>query len=332
MSGAFADRVAVHPPVSGASRLLRCMWRQASRTATCPPTPRLEGRVALVTGGSRGIGLETTRGLAARGAEVITASRGEAVGKGVADAIGTELGTPAHFVPLDLSDLATIPGTLDRLEALLDGRRLDVLVANAGLWPSRYARSPQGHEIAFATNVLGHHALIRGARERRLLAEGGRVVVVTGDIYVLTRDCSPDYAYRGALGGQLAYCRSKLGNLWYARELARRAPDLRVHVVHPGVIASELGGPSTGLVGALKRGLMLSLEQGAQTSIFCATQPGLESGTYYHNVLGRMDLDPADPAADDARAGAFWERIEGLVGGSPTAGIFSEAPSPQEVP
>ena len=286
------------------------MWRQSARAVACPSTPSLEGRVALVTGGGRGIGLETSRGLALRGAEVVMASRGEAAGERAAENLAAEVGRAIEFVPLDLADLEQIPHALDRLENLLAGRKLDVLVANAGLWPTRHALSAQGHEIAFATNVLGHHALIRGALQRGLLSGAARVVVLTGDIYILTSDCTSDYAYRGPLGGQLAYCRSKLGNLWNARELARRNPTLCVVAVHPGVVASELGGVEGGLGAWFKRRTMISVEQGAQASLFCATQPDLSSGAYYHNVLGRMDLDPRDPAADDGRAREFWETLE----------------------
>ncbi len=259
-----------------------------------------------MTGGTRGIGLETTRGLALRGAEVISASRDDASGTQVAEAMQAELGVPIHFAPLDLSDLSSIPRATDRVREVLAGRALSVVVANAGVWPARHATSAQGHEIAFATNVLGHHALIRAALEQDLLADQARVIIVTGDIYIMARGCSADYAYRGRVGGQRAYCRSKLGSLWYARELARRHPELRVHAVHPGVIASDLAVANTGIVGAVKRASMLPPEQGAQTSLFCATQPDLESGTYYHNVLGRIELHPADPAADDAGAAALW--------------------------
>jgi len=237
------------------------------------------------------------------------------------NAMRAELGVPVHFAPLDLGDLLTVPRTLECVQRLLAGRRLSIVVANAGLWPTRHACSAQGHELAFATNVLGHHALLRGALELGLLADGARVVVVTGDIYVMSSHCSSDYSYRGPLGGQRAYCRSKLGNLWHARELARRHPELRVHAVHPGVIGSELGGGNAAIVGAIKRASMLSLEQGAQTSLFCATQPDLESGTYYHNVLGRVVLHPDDPAADDVKSAAFWDLVEELcsAGGSSLA-------------
>ena len=310
-SRVFADRVTHHPPLSAARRMAGSLWRQSCRSAICPQTPGLEGQVALVTGGSRGIGLETTRGLARRGAEVVSASRDAASAMRVGEAIRSEFGVPAHFVPLDLSDLSSIPRMLDHLGSVLAGRRLSILVANAGLWPMRHALSAQGHEIAFATNVLGHHALISAALERELLHEGARVVMVTGDIYIMSNRCSSDYTYRGALGGQMAYCRSKLGNLWYLRELARHHPELRAHAVHPGVVASELGS-SAGIIGMLKRALMLSPEQGAQTSLFCATQPDLETGTYYHNVMGRVELHPDDPAADEVQSAALWDLVERL--------------------
>jgi NAD(P)-dependent dehydrogenase (short-subunit alcohol dehydrogenase family) len=195
----FADRVTQHPPTSVPARMGRSLWRQAGRSALCPDNPRLDGQIALVTGGSRGIGLETSRGLAERGAEVISASRDEETGKQGAEAIRAAFDVPAHFVPLDLGNLDQMPRTLDRLEAVLRGRPLDVLVANAGLLPHRHALSARGHEIAFATNVLGHHALIRVALDRDLLAKRARIVVVTGDIYVMASDCSADYAYRGML-------------------------------------------------------------------------------------------------------------------------------------
>ena len=139
------------------------------------------------------------------------------------------------------------------------------------------------------------------------------MILLTGDIYIMASECSADFRYRGMLGGQSAYCRSKLGNLWCSRELARRRPKLRVHAVHPGVIASDLGGSSRGIIGAAKRAFLLPPERGAQTSLFCATQPDLTSGGYYHNVLGRVELRADDPAANAAKAEAFWDLLESLI-------------------
>lgn len=313
MNEDFSDRVSVSPPTALPARMWRCFARQSARSAICPSTPRLDGQTALITGGSRGVGLETSRGLAARGVDVFCASRGEATGRPVVRAIGDSFAVAAEFLPLDLGDLDSVAAATGELSAKLEGRRLSMLVANAGLWPTRHSVSAQGYEIAFATNVLGHHALIRDLLDRGILAEGARVVIVTGDIYVMARACTADYDYRGLLGGQAAYCRSKLGNLWYARELAHRRPELRVHAVHPGIIASELGGSDSGWVGKLKRSLMLTPEQGAQTSLFCATQPGLKTGTYYHNTLGRVELAPADVGADRDQSADFWALLERLV-------------------
>jgi hypothetical protein len=110
-----------------------------------------------------------------------------------------------------------------------------------------------------------------------------------------------------------AYCRSKLGNLWIAAELARRCPELEVRTVHPGVVATNLGGGSGGAVGWLKRQIMIGPEQGAQMPLVCATQPGLDSGGYWHNVHGRMRLAPEDPARDAAAAAKLWDTCEALA-------------------
>ena len=162
--------------------------------------------------------------------------------------------------------------------------------------------------------MLGHFLLLRHLAGRHLAADA-RVVIVTGDIYTLASACTPDYAYRTPLGGMLAYCRSKLGNLWLARELQRRHPELRVRVAHPGVVATSLGGARKGLGDAVSRRMLLDVESGAQTTLYCATQPGLPDGAYVHNVLGILQLDDDDPATDAVRAEQLWQRCETLCQG-----------------
>ncbi len=304
--------------VSGrsASRMLGSMWRQEARCLVCPGTPRLDGQWALVTGGGEGVGLGTCRGLLQRGARVITASRSAAKGERACAQLKDELGAdaPVSHLSLDLSDLSRVDGAAAALATRLGDARLDVLVCNAGLWPQRHGVSPQGHELAFATNVLGHFLLLRHLVGRRLGATA-RVVIVTGDIYILANDCTSDYRYRTPLGGMLAYCRSKLGNLWLARELQRRHPQLHVRVAHPGIVATSLGGARKGIAEAISRRLLLDVERGAQTTLHCVTQPHVPDGAYVHNVLGIMKLGDDDPASDGARAAQLWDRCETLCRG-----------------
>lgn len=301
----------MHPslPRSRLLRVLGASWRQAARTRRCPDTPRLDGALAIVTGATAGIGFEISRGLAQRGAELVLPCRSRAKGEAVAARLAP---AKAHLVDLDLEDLDGVPACADAIAGATAGRPVDVLVENAGIWPRRYATTRQGHEIAFGVNVLAHFALRRALHEAGLLPTT-RVVVVTGDIYVLASDCTPDFVWRGARGGLQAYCHSKLGNLWIAAELQRRLPALTVHAVHPGVVATGLGGSAGALAGALRRRLMIDAEQGAQTPLGCATQPGLARGGYFHNVYGRLELPPDDPARDAARAARLWETCEALV-------------------
>jgi NAD(P)-dependent dehydrogenase (short-subunit alcohol dehydrogenase family) len=289
------------------------MWRQEARSLVCPKTPRLDGQRALVTGGNEGIGLGTCRGLLERGARVVMASRSEDKAERACAQLRDELGAevPASFLPLDLSDLSRVREAALRLATQLGGDRLDVLICNAGLWPRRHGVSPQGHELAFATNVLGHFLLLRYLVGRHLAADA-RVVIVTGDIYILANDCTPDYHYQTPYGGMLAYCRSKLGNLWLARELQRRHPELHVRVAHPGVVATSLGGERKGLVEAFSRRTMIDGVLGAQTTLYCVTQPDLPDGAYVHNVRGITKLADDDPASDGSRAAELWEQCETL--------------------
>lgn len=289
-------------PPAAPLRLLRCIWRQAAHTPVCPMTPRLEGKRALVTGGNAGMGLEISRGLAKRGAQVIIAARNASTAKEACRAIGAETVT---YLPLDLSDLESVVAATDQLK-----EPLDLVVANAGVWPREYARSAQGHELAFATNTLGHHVLLRRLLDRGLLTRA-RVVVVTGDIYLRARECTSDFKFEGQAGGAMAYSRSKLGSLWLTFELQRRYPELEACAVHPGVVLTGLGGTARGLSRFVQGLMMLDAVQGAQTPLWCATQP-IVRGAYYHNTMGRLTLSAQDPAASAEEANRFWLRLEEL--------------------
>ena len=293
-------------------RMAGASFRQAQRTPRCPESPRLDGWLAVVTGATGGIGLEIARGLALRGADLVLPCRDRARGERVAKALGAA--APAVRIALveaDLEDLDSVRRGAAEIARLATGRGVRLLVENAGVWPRTFATTRQGHEIAFGVNLLAHFVL-RRELERAGVLDAPRVVVLTGDIYILDSACTPDFRWRGALGGMHAYCRSKLGNLWIAAELVRRRPSFAVRVVHPGVVATNLGGDVGSIGNRFKRLVMISPELGAQMPLVCATQPGLENGGYWHNAYGRMLLASDDPARDTAAAAALWELCESL--------------------
>jgi len=293
-------------------RVMDCMVGQRRRTVRCPTTPSLRGKIGVVTGGGAGIGREISRGLALRGADVVIASRNVEKCEAVAEAIRAESGRDAWALRLDLSDIAQVRDAASALAERLGGRPVDILVNNAGVWPQRYAVSKQGHETSFAVNVLGHHVLAMSLVDGPLSPEA-RVIVVTGDIYAIARECTPEYRYRGPIGGLFAYCRSKLGNLWWARQLQRRFPALMVLAAHPGVVSSDLGVAESPVMARMKRLFpMPSTEHGAQTPLLCATQPDLEPGGYYHNTLGHVRLRDSDPASDERKAASLWQELQAL--------------------
>ncbi len=295
-------------------RLYACMVRQKSKVEPCPDLPRLDGKTALVTGVTSGIGKETARGLLQRGARLIMLCRNSEKAEVTKQQFIAEGLDGDAIMPVqgDLSDLDSISRALADISRRLKGRQIDILVENAGIWARNYGQTKQGLEISFGTNVLGHFALRRGLM-KGLLSAHARVIVLTGDIYVMADDCTPNFRWRGAFGGMQAYNRSKLGNFWIARELQRRHGHLNVFIVHPGVVATALGGNYGSLAERMKRRVFITPRDGAQTTLMCATQDDLSHGSYYHNVHGETELDNADPAMNDMAAARLWTICNGLT-------------------
>jgi NAD(P)-dependent dehydrogenase (short-subunit alcohol dehydrogenase family) len=309
----FLKRV-TYPGIAVSGRLWTAIQGQASKTPRCPEIPRLDGRRALVTGGNAGIGYWIAHGLSWRGASVMVAARREAQLINAVQQIGRETRNLMESTPLDLADLRSVSEAAVKIARTAKDAPFDIVVLNAGVWPKKYSISAQGHEIAFAVNVLGHHALLKRLLARGMIATDARVVILTGDIYIMARDCTPDFKYSGAYGGMLAYCRSKLGNLWFSGEFAKRHPLLEVVVVHPGVVASGLVTGESGFAATLNRGFLLSPQMGAQTPLVAATHPGLGGAVYLHNTAGQMKLAEGDPALDTKAAARFWGTLESLDG------------------
>lgn len=274
----------------------------------------LQGKTILVTGGGYGIGLHITRNLVQRGAHVIISSRNEEKLKEAVSIVKSEdlsKGGNIDYLPIDLSDLVSVKNFVSEFQKKFPNVQLDILIENAGLWPASHSVSPQGYEIAFATNVLGHHLLLRSIQKHNLLKESGKIVVLTGDIYATVNDCTPDFAGAND-GGEVAYSRSKLGVNWLFFEFHRRFPNVKINLVHPGVVSTTLAGHSNVFWNNI---VCITPTAGAQTPLLVATAPDnvVENGAYYHNTFGKVILPKTDHAVDEKRSLAFWELVEGII-------------------
>ena len=265
----------------------------------------LTGRRVIVTGGASGIGIETARALAGAGAEVTLAVRNLAAGERTAEDIIATTGNKQVLVaPLDLADQASVAS----FTAAWDGP-LHILINNAGIMASPLMRTPEGWEMQFATNHLGHFALATGLHRALAEAGGARVVsvsssghlrspVVFEDIHVAEREYEPWAAY-----GQ-----SKTANVLFAVEATRRwaADGVTANALMPGAIRTSLQRYVTDAeLDRLRAQLgatevtWKTPEQGAATSVFVATSPLLEGiGARYFE-----DCNEAGPNQPGTRRG-----------------------------
>jgi NAD(P)-dependent dehydrogenase (short-subunit alcohol dehydrogenase family) len=269
----------------------------------------LEGRTYLITGANTGIGRETARALSKRGAKVFIATRSEAKTKPVIDGIAAETGQPdkLRWLALDLGDLGSVH---DCAEAFLrTGEPLHGLINNAGLAGVR-GLTNSGFEMAFGTNHVGHFLLTSLLLDRLRESAPSRIVVVSSDAHSGAKGIDWERVRRPTrtVTGFPEYAVSKLANLLHAQELARRldADGVTAYALHPGVIASDIWRRVPWPVRPLIKRAMKTPEQGAQTSLYCATSPEVatETGQYYENCERR----PAASVATPELAAELWDR------------------------
>lgn len=272
----------------------------------------LTGKTMLVTGATAGIGLETARALCARGARVYLACRSAQRGGSVVDELRRAHGArAAELTPLDLADLSSVRAAAARF--LDAGEPLHVLVNNAGVAGIR-GRTVDGFELTFGTNHLGHFLLTTLLLERLKESAPARVVHVSSKSHGMVSTI-PFARLRDSTGvlSVPEYAVSKLANNLFSAELARRCAGTGVasYAVHPGVVASEIWKPIPRVLRApwfWLRG-MVSNEQGARTSVYCATAPELagHSGRYYAN---EREVAPSRASGDVELARRLWDWSE----------------------
>lgn len=295
----------------------------------------LAGRVALVTGGYSGIGLETVRALVARGVRVIVPVRDRAkAGPALAGMAGA-----VEMEDMDLGDLATVRRVAARLAATLP--RLDLLINNAGIMACPETRVGPGWEAQFATNHLGHLALTIGLMDLLVRTGGARVVALSSTGHKISGIRWDDVHFQaGPYDKWQAYGQSKTANALFANALSRRlqASGGQAFAVHPGGIFTPLqrhlpipeqvrlgwvnedGSPS-----ALAQSGFKSTEQGCSTTLWAATSPLLagKPGVYCEDCDIARPTDPSSPVAryrgveahacDDEAAERLWTLSERML-------------------
>jgi len=296
----------------------------------------LHGKLAVITGGSDGIGFGLAGRLAAAGAEVILPVRNADKGRRAADAIRTT--TPDARIstrPMDLSSLQSVADLADEL--LREGRPIHLLINNAGVMnpPSRQT-TVDGFELQWGTNHLGHFALT--ARLLPLLTAGAARVTTQSSISAARHAINwDDLNFEKSYAVGKAYSQSKIANLMFGLELDRRSRHagwgITSNVAHPGVTATNLlaAQPHMGRDGdtlsvrLIRRlaglGILTqTVDQGLLPALYAATHPDAEGGKFYGpSGFQHLSGAPAEqqvygPARDDADAARLWRVSEQLAG------------------
>ena len=281
----------------------------------------MDGKVALVTGGTSGIGKATAMALAAMGADVVVAGRDRERGERAAAEIRSQTGAR---VDLALADLASQAGVRELAEGF-EGRydRLDVLVNNAGLVQSTRTESPDGLETTLATNHLAPFLLTNLLLDTLKESAPSRIVTVSSEAERWGNIDFDDLQSKKKYRGFPVYGMTKLANIMFTYELAERLEGTGVTAtcMHPGAVNTRFGtnnrGPMTILFRAFKP-FMRTPEQGADTVIWLASSPNVEglSGRYFSD---RKPLEPKKIANDPEARRRLWEESERLTGLGVTA-------------
>jgi NAD(P)-dependent dehydrogenase (short-subunit alcohol dehydrogenase family) len=286
----------------------------------------MTGKNVVITGGNTGIGKEAAVGLASHGARVVITSRNEERGRAARDEIAERTGSAdVEVMSLDLASFQSIrsfaAGVQDRFD------RLDVLVNNAGLILLRRRETEDGFEETFGVNHLGHFLLTDLLLERLRGSAPSRVVVVSSGAHKGARrgldfdDLQAEHKYKW----MDAYSKSKLANIYFARELARRTENagVTVNALHPGFVRSDFGrgGDLGGVYGwgikYLASPFAISPEKGARTTTYLASSPEVDdvSGGYFYKCRPAV---PSAAAQDDDAARHLWDVSEKLVASVPS--------------
>jgi NAD(P)-dependent dehydrogenase (short-subunit alcohol dehydrogenase family) len=282
--------------------------------------PDMEGKTVVVTGGNSGIGLETAAALGAMGARVVITARDKSRGEAaVAKITGSGSAGSVELAVFDLGDLHSVrTGASELIDRC---PRLDVLINNAGLILTSRAESVDGFEATFAINHLGPFLLTTLLLPRLIESAPARIINVASTAHNQSRKGIPfdDLQSTGRYGGMRVYGETKLANILFANELARRfeGQGITANSLHPGTVRTGYGadGDAKGLLALgilIGKPFFLSPQKGARTSVYLASSPEVEgvSGWYFVKCRAKS---PRKWARDPEAARRLWDVSEELV-------------------
>ena len=276
----------------------------------------MQGKTCVITGATSGIGLVAAERLAAMGARLVLIGRDKMRGEAALAHIKAR--APAADLALRYADLSSL-AEIVRLAATLAAElpRIDVLINNAGAMFTRRGVTVDGLEQTFALNHMAYFTLTSRLRAR--LAAPARIVNVASEAHRGRSLDFSDLQSARSYHGFAVYGRSKLANILFTRELARRleGSGVTANCLHPGFVASRFGDNNGGLfrigLGLAKRLVALTPEQGAETIVYLASSPEVAgvSGGYFDKCRERR---PSAAACDDTAARRLWEESARLAG------------------
>ncbi len=253
--------------------------------------PDQSGRLALVTGANSGLGLETARALAARGARVLLACRDPERGEQARQALAPIASAGIEVLAMDLADLASVARAAEQV-ATSHGQ-LDLLINNAGVMAPPRQLSRQGYELQFAVNHLGHFALTQALLPLLKARAGARVVHVSSGAHYFGRIAFDDLQGERRYDAWAAYAQSKLANVMTALELQQQLEASGSAVLsvaaHPGLARTNLQPTSVAARGSRMEGLAYrwmdplfqSAAMGALPQLYAATASGVQGGEFF---------------------------------------------------
>ncbi len=274
----------------------------------------MPGKTILVTGASSGIGKATALGLAKQGARVVLGCRNAETAEATRAEIAAQAGAASvATLGLDLASFASIRKAADEFRSRFE--RLDVLVLNAGIFPRRLALTEDGFELQIGVNHLGHFlltSLLLPALERSAPA---RVVTVASMMHAGGEIDFESFRGEEGYSAMAAYRQSKLANVLFSNELARRVADRGItsNALHPGGVRTAIARDAAPWMRLLMAVVGSSVEKGARTPIWLATSPEVE-GTTGGYFLACQRREPSTLAQDPELARHLWGASARLVG------------------